>query len=540
MGRVPVAWGSRPGASVAPVVAGPASIEPSSASPAVVADRAPRERAGRPEPAVDADREAASLQQRQGRQDGRDGPAGHGHQLVDGRPAGDAAPGRSGRPRRPARAAWPPASSVAPGAARRSREPQVLDELRDARHDPGPPGNSRRNARQPADAGASIAPGTRKQSRPCSSAQDAVMSAPLRAGASTTTVASASPLMIRFRRGNVPCGRRHVRRELGDDRTAAGDDRLGQAAVRPRVQAAVAAADDRDGRAAGVEGRRVGGAVDADRQPGHDRSRRPPSSAPAIRDARARPAFGRSARARRPRSRAARRGRPGRRARTGGAAACRSRRAATGRPGPRRSRREAERPDPVQRPVGIAAAARTISAATSGDSVRRPGIAVGRRPRPTPRRAARRRRSSRRRAGCRAPIPSRRRRSANPTGPRPCAAARTAQASRSAARSPPSTRPPSRTPRAARRERPVRADAEHLSAPGSAAATCRRRAEPGGLVEMRLGRPRRRRPGRRSSARPGAAAPCRGRWPRSSSARRTTCARRTALRRAGRTQGAAA
>ncbi len=67
-----------------------------------------------------------------------------------------------------------------------------------------PPGNSRRNARQPALDGSSTAPGARKHSRPCSSAHDAVISAPLRAGASITTVASASPLMIRFRRGNVP------------------------------------------------------------------------------------------------------------------------------------------------------------------------------------------------------------------------------------------------------------------------------------------------------------------------------------------------
>ena len=67
-----------------------------------------------------------------------------------------------------------------------------------------PSGNSRRNARQPSDAGAPSGPGTRKQSRPCSSAHDAVISAPLRAGASTTTVASDRPLMTLFRRGNVP------------------------------------------------------------------------------------------------------------------------------------------------------------------------------------------------------------------------------------------------------------------------------------------------------------------------------------------------
>ena len=99
------------------------------------------------------------------------------------------------------------------------------------------PGNSRRNARQPADAGASIEPGTRKQSRPCSSAQDAVIRAPLRAGASTTTVASASPLMTRLRRGNVPRVGRDVGRELGDDRAARRDDRRRPAVRGPRDRA---------------------------------------------------------------------------------------------------------------------------------------------------------------------------------------------------------------------------------------------------------------------------------------------------------------
>ena len=84
-------------------------------------------------------------------------------------------------------------------------ETQIVDELRDPRHDPASAPGTRagtRGSRQTA--GASIGPGTRKHSRPCSSAQDAVMRAPLLAGASTTTVASARPLTTRFRRGNVP------------------------------------------------------------------------------------------------------------------------------------------------------------------------------------------------------------------------------------------------------------------------------------------------------------------------------------------------
>ncbi len=63
---------------------------------------------------------------------------------------------------------------------------------------------SRRNASDPATAGSSRRPGTRNRPRPCSSAHAAVVSAPLRAPASTTTVASARPLMMRFRRGKVP------------------------------------------------------------------------------------------------------------------------------------------------------------------------------------------------------------------------------------------------------------------------------------------------------------------------------------------------
>ena len=75
-------------------------------------------------------------------------------------------------------------------------------------------------------------PGTMCRPLPCSSAQAAVVSAPLRAPASTTTVASARPLMIRLRRGNVPRGGRRVRRELADHRAAAGHDRPREAAVR--------------------------------------------------------------------------------------------------------------------------------------------------------------------------------------------------------------------------------------------------------------------------------------------------------------------
>jgi len=64
---------------------------------------------------------------------------------------------------------------------------------------------SRTARRQPADLGASTRPGTTIASRPCSStASRAVMRLPLRRAASTTTTPSASPEMIRFRRGKSP------------------------------------------------------------------------------------------------------------------------------------------------------------------------------------------------------------------------------------------------------------------------------------------------------------------------------------------------
>ena len=110
------------------------------------------------------------------------------------------------------------------------------------------------------------------------------------------------------------------------------------------------------------------------------------------------------------------------------------------------------------------------------------------------------------------PEPSRRRRLANPTGPRPCAAARTAQASRSAARSPASSRSSVTDPVAAVASGPA-APIPSISARLGRGAACGRRAEPGGLVEMRLGDDRVARPGRRSSSPPGAGARSPGRWP---------------------------
>ena len=53
----------------------------------------------------------------------------------------------------------------------------------------------------PAESADVISPGTASTSLPSSSAKSAVISAPLRSRASTTTVASHSPAMIRLRAG---------------------------------------------------------------------------------------------------------------------------------------------------------------------------------------------------------------------------------------------------------------------------------------------------------------------------------------------------
>ncbi len=60
----------------------------------------------------------------------------------------------------------------------------------------------RSNAFVPVDNALVISPGTANTSRPSSSARSAVIRAPLRSLASTTTVAAARPAMMRLRAGN--------------------------------------------------------------------------------------------------------------------------------------------------------------------------------------------------------------------------------------------------------------------------------------------------------------------------------------------------
>ncbi len=100
---------------------------------------------------------------------------------------------RAGRPVVPA--------VVAPGPGSRSSSRSTSSSSRPTS---GRAGVSRNRARQPAVAHSDGRPGAANTARPCSRACRAVMSAPLPMGASMTSVARLSPLMMRLRRGKVP------------------------------------------------------------------------------------------------------------------------------------------------------------------------------------------------------------------------------------------------------------------------------------------------------------------------------------------------
>ena len=153
---------------------------------------------------MDADSQAVPLEERERRQDARDGPAGDGDQLVDRGPPEDQLAPDPAAPPGPSRRASAAASAGTPGSVELVGQSEIVDELRDPGHDPGTPRELAQEREATGRGGASTDPGTMKHSRPCSSAHEAVIRAPLRAGASTTTVASARPLITRFRRGKVP------------------------------------------------------------------------------------------------------------------------------------------------------------------------------------------------------------------------------------------------------------------------------------------------------------------------------------------------
>ena len=127
-----------------------------------------------------------------------------------------------------------------------------------------------------------ISPGTAKTSRPSSSAKSAVIRAPLRSRASTTTVAVAQA------RDDAVAGREPPRRRLDAGRILGGDqaalaDPAGELAVGRGIVAVDAAAEDRYRRAARLERAPVRLGVDAARQAAHDDDAGAASSRPSDR-----------------------------------------------------------------------------------------------------------------------------------------------------------------------------------------------------------------------------------------------------------------
>ena len=167
------------------------------------------------------------------------------HRAADGQDLGDGTLGgsssRSARPRRRWCQAHLPArcrccSSRLIGGRGRGRRPSRRADQRPRRGLP-------QQRQATGHAGIQRSAGRYEQAPSLLGACRAVMSAPLRAGASTTMVASARPLTIRFRRGNVPLEGR-ARGQLRDDRALpgscapgavlAGPGRRGRRRPRPR------------------------------------------------------------------------------------------------------------------------------------------------------------------------------------------------------------------------------------------------------------------------------------------------------------------
>ena len=121
---------------------------------------------------------------------------------------------------------------------------------------------SRSSAFEPAESADVISPGTAKTSRPSSRAKSAVISAPLRSRASTTTVAAQRPATIRLRAGKAPRRRLDAGRVLRDDEPGRGDLPR-ELAVRSGIVAVDPAAEHRDRRPAALERAAVRLGVDA-------------------------------------------------------------------------------------------------------------------------------------------------------------------------------------------------------------------------------------------------------------------------------------
>ena len=151
------------------------------------------------------------------------------------RPARRMRPGRRAATAATARSTGPSTASAAIGVhrARGARcvrrpprtpvhQPQVDEQLVEAHQRTRGRLAQQRQTAAVAGSAAGRAPRTRR--RPCSRACRAVMSAPLPMGASMTSVARLSPLMMRLRRGKVPRVGRRVGRMLAHDGTTAVAD----------------------------------------------------------------------------------------------------------------------------------------------------------------------------------------------------------------------------------------------------------------------------------------------------------------------------
>ena len=218
-----------------------------------------------------------------------------------------------------------------------------------------------------------ISPGTANTSRPSSSAKSAVISAPLRSRASTTTVAALSPATMRLRAGNRH-GAGSTPGGYSDAISPLSADSARELAVRRGIVAVDPAAEDRHRRPAGLERAPVRLGVDASRQAADDddcrrrRARARAASPPATRRP-SRPARRRrrrtSARAA-PASEAPRRNRPGGgswiAARSGGNA--RSDRGSQRRPAAASSRSRARSSTETRPRASGPCAARTASASS--------------------------------------------------------------------------------------------------------------------------------------------------------------------------------
>ncbi len=288
------------------------------------------------------------------------------------------------------------------------------------------PGYSRRNARQPADVGASIEPGTRKQSRPCSSAQPAVIRAPLPAGRLDDDRRVGQPADQAVPARERALGGARVGRQLGDDRATRLDDRRRPAARAPWGRAD-ACPDPRTATVGAPAATAAAWAAPSIPTASPDTTTAPDPAPARRRSGRRSDGPPRSAGAsrRRPR-RATPRGPRRRPGRTAPAAALRAGAAGPDRPAsstvtnaspsPPAAGRGSPRPRPALDPSG-----RDHLASAAGRGRRRGSVAD--------RAAARPGVAASSRTG--RPLPCSRSRSANVAGPRPWTEARTAQASRS-------------------------------------------------------------------------------------------------------------